>query len=231
MPRARAGGARRGHRWGTGELNGHRRRPDRPHPHPPGGTRTPRRVRCGGAAHPIYTIGRLGQSHDRRRAQLCRAARADRGPVLRGRAAQPRRHPVGPGQRHRDAGSSAPAGAHRVEPSGRRLQPAARGADRPVALRRRRRLLGRHRPALSHAGPAIPQRLPGDGPRRDRALHDHLPRLVRGSDGARALQSAHRPRIRDGDRVHVAALFRRCVERPGVRASRARASRRRSPRR
>src|SRR5262249_142023 len=62
----------------------------------------------------------------------------------------------------------------------------------------------------------VSARLSGDRLNRGGRVPDHLPRLVPGTHRAHPLQGALGPQLRSGLRVHLAALLRRCLQRPGV---------------
>ena len=123
---------------------------------------------------------------------LRRAAPADRGPVLRGRGAEPLGHP----RRHlgRDHAPGRPPAPHLpgVTLLGRDLLGALRSPGRRVALRRPRRLLGRREPGRAQ----VPPRLPGHRRVGARELHDHLPGLVHGPRRAHPLQDPDVARVR-----------------------------------
>ena len=78
-----------------------------------------------------------------------------------------------------------------------RLRAAAGGAGGHLALRCRRRLLGRPGPQLRHDGTAIPARLPGHRRRRSRAIHDDLSRLVPRPRRAHSFQDPRAGGVRD----------------------------------
>src|SRR5262249_49914579 len=65
----------------------------------------------------------------------------------------------------------------------------------------------------------VPPRLPGDRFGRSRAFHDHLSRLVSWPGGPHPFQDPVRPLLEAGFRLHLAALLRRCVDRPRPRAA------------